>query len=64
MTKYRVIKAVTKKGNTVYQAQKRFLRIFWVDIADYWLYKDDAIDYIAKYKKRKNLPKKEIVYEE
>jgi len=64
MTKYRIIKITTKKGNTFYQAQKRFLGIFWINVDGYWLYKDDAIDYITKYKKRKNLPKKEIVYEE
>lgn len=64
MIKYRVIKIITKKGNTFYQAQKRFLGIFWINISPYILYKDDAITFIAKYKKRKNLPKKEIVYTE
>lgn len=64
MTKYRVVEIITKKGNTFYHAQKRFLGIFWINIINYWLFKADAIDCITRYKKLKNLPKKKIVYEE
>lgn len=64
MNKYRVIEIITKKSGTFYYAQRRFLGIFWINISDYHIFKAHAIDCITKYKNRKNLPKKKIVYKE